>query len=157
MDTDNHVQLEKIKQQLDQTSFENLIEHLVQVEKWQSTQAQKACDQYRNFLFIKRKYGEQYDIPPSADIDEVWNTHILFTKQYTAFTTGIFGHYLNHHTAHSPSAVEARKILRENFINTTQSLYFKEFGTYLYCIRRYPVLTELKRIMHKYFFNRRSS
>jgi hypothetical protein len=100
-------------------------------------------------MFIK---SHEFDLPPSADIDEVWNRHILFTRHYTSFTENLFGKYLNHHIPHSSSKLEGRKIIEQNFLNATQPLYYQEFGTYLYKVRSYPILDELKRIILKYFF-----
>lgn len=157
MNKERQNELEDIKNQLNNTSFTFLVDHLVNVEKWKLQHAMEACEQYRNFMFIKKKYGHEYDIPPSTDIDDVWNAHILFTKQYTDFTKNIFGEYLNHHVPHSTDKLEARKIIHDNFINITQPLYFKEFGTYLYKIRNYPIINELQRIIIKYFFKRKTN
>lgn len=138
---------------LKEADFNHIINHLIQVEKWSYINAKNACDQYKNYLYLQKKYGHHMDLPPSREIDEVWNTHILFTKNYINFCEEFFGKYLNHHNQHDKDKLQARKIIYENFKKNTQQLYYNEFGTYLYNIKKYPILTELKRIIYKYFFN----
>lgn len=152
-----HIETEllRVKQFLEKMDLSPLSDYLIQTEKWKDKDAIDACEQYRNFLFIKKKYGNDLELPPSVDINEVWNTHILFTRYYTQCCENIFGQYLPHHQKHATNRLDAEKILHNLFYLNTQTLYFKEFGLYITTIRKYPLLTELKRIFNKHFLRRK--
>jgi hypothetical protein len=51
--------------------------------------------QYKNWLFLRRKY-EGETLPPSVAIDEFWHRHILDTRPYHRDCSRIFGYYLHH-------------------------------------------------------------
>lgn len=110
-------------------------DRLVKIDKWPPNQATEACNQYRNFLFLKKKYGSQYELPPSYDMDEVWHAHILHTKDYMEFCDHVYGEFL-HHQPHEGDGGSARIAeLNEIFESQTQRLYQLEFGTPIYAVR----------------------
>jgi hypothetical protein len=53
--------------------------------------------EYKKWLILK-KIGKGSETFPmlSPEVDEVWHTHILYTKQYRAETQDFFGKYLDH-------------------------------------------------------------
>jgi hypothetical protein len=51
--------------------------------------------QYKNWLYLRRKYEGEI-LPPSKEIDEFWDAHILDTRAYHRHTNRIFGYYLHH-------------------------------------------------------------
>lgn len=112
-----------------------VINRLIYIEKWSKKHAIAACQQYRNYLFLKKKYGSNYTLPPSIDIDEVWHAHILHSEDYYAFCKQVFGHFLHHHPHHGKNNEVSSQKLAEMFENHTQSLYLKEFGEYIYTVR----------------------
>ena len=93
-----------------------------------------AVEQYRGFLYLKKKHGDQYTLPPSYEIDVVWHAHILHSKDYVLFCEKIFGAYLHHHI-HLVDEAKNTNELREKF-KKTQELYYKEFGNYIYTVRK---------------------
>ncbi|MBS0350403.1 MAG: glycine-rich domain-containing protein-like [Proteobacteria bacterium] len=111
------------------------IERLIKVEKWSKDEALEAVKQYRNFLFLKRKYGDSHVLPPSYDMDEVWHAHILHTKEYCDFCEEVFGSYLHHHPHHGIKNEITDKDISFAFENETQRLYFAEFGEYIYAVK----------------------
>ena len=74
--------LQQAKQFIDSYDLSEVIDRLVIVEKWKEKHAIAACQQYRNFLYLKMKYGHQYELPPSYDMDEAWHAHILHTEDF---------------------------------------------------------------------------
>src|ERR1700730_9913009 len=67
-----------------------------------------AIDEYRKFLALML-LGFRGLAMTSRDVDEVWHTHILFTRDYMAFTKEVFGRYLHHQpgTDEAPIPVDA--------------------------------------------------
>jgi len=100
------------------------------IDKWSRKDAIIGIQQYKNYLYLIKKYNDKYPIiPPSKHIDEVWHQHILNTKKYHDACWQIFGHF--HH--HTPGEKTKKSIAFYNqlFDQITQELYFKEFGEYL--------------------------
>jgi len=141
-------ELHKAKQLIDSVDLSQVIERLVLIDKWKRKDAIAACAQYRNYLYLKKKYGHEYELPPSWDIDEAWHAHILHTEDYVNFCDQAFGHYLHHHP-HSKQGTLSTKQLTELFETQTQKLYKKEFGEYLYAVQRMPLHKKAKAIIKK--------
>jgi hypothetical protein len=105
---------------------------LIEVEKWSKREAEMATQQYRNYLFLRRKYPE-YQLPPSRDIDEVWHIHVLHTKQYREFCQVVFSNEVHAYLDHHPQvATETDKLDIKALFEQTQALYYQEFGEYIY-------------------------
>lgn len=138
------------KQLIDSVDLTDVIDRLVIVEKWKKKHAIAVCDQYRNYLYLKIKYGKQYDLPPSKDIDDAWHAHILHTEDYMKFCEETFGCYL-HHQPHTKKGILTMKQLSEQFKQETQELYCKEFGEYLYAIRPVSIKRRVFGIIKRLF------
>lgn len=61
---------------------------------WSFDRLRAAEQDYRNFLAQAKSRMKR--LAPSADVDEVWHTHIIFTQQYHADCELYFGYYLHH-------------------------------------------------------------
>lgn len=110
---------------------------------WSRYTAEKVKTQYIRFLYLKAVYGKQYSLPPSIEIDEFWHNHILFTEKYHRDCKKIFGKFLHHNPAHGQSVDELKRMFDEE----TQSLYFREFGEYIYVEYKF----NLKEKLHAFF------
>lgn len=130
------------------TSF--IANRLIKTEKWHKNHALKACEQYKNYLFLLRKYGKQYSfkLPPSQEIDEAWHAHILHTEHYTRFTHQVFGQFLHHYPELEPNNATAANRLEAMF-DITQELHLKEFGEHIYAVRPVPLSIRAKRLLLK--------
>ena len=86
--------------------------------------------QYRNWLFLRRKYEEK-TLPPSLSVDQFWHFHILDSRSYWRDTLNIFGHYLHHFPYFG---VRGPRDLRDLLAayEETQRLYTVEFGEEIY-------------------------
>lgn len=127
-----------------------ILKRLIFVEGWKPKHAKLAIQQYRNYLFLKRKYRSEYSqeqLPPSYEIDEVWHAHILHTRDYINFCNQVFNEYL-HHSPHHGQNQELSLNKMVDLFAETQRLYNKEFGDYIYSIKRIP---KRKRPTHKNF------
>lgn len=118
-------------------------------KKW----ALKASQQYRNYLFLKIKYGRSYALPPSLDIDEVWHAHILHTEEYYEFCQRAFGFFLHHHPHHGKNNSISDQEIAEDF-EKTQELYHTEFGEYIYAIKPIPFKIRVKRCLQDLAFKK---
>lgn len=77
---------------------------------------------YRQFLTLKARFPELSVVPPRL-VDEIWHTHITFTRQYMADCDLLFGSYLHH----TPDLAGAETL----FEDVTVPAYQKEFGVNL--------------------------
>ncbi len=77
--------------------------------------------EYRRFLTLILLYGQ---VPMTSPlVDEVWHTHILFTREYAEFSQSIFGFFL-HHQPSTDGIPDADVANAENFT----VLYEQTFG-----------------------------
>ncbi len=101
--------------------LEYLEKRLIDRENWSAEDAKEAVRRYKNFLILILKYPGEV-LAPAEDIDEVWHTHILFTREYTRDCLAIFGGYLHH----APAQHADVKKMEEAQLRTSE-LYLKEF------------------------------
>jgi len=86
---------------------------------------------YRQFLTLKARFPQTSFVPPKL-VDEVWHTHITFTRQYMADCELLFGEYMHH----TPDLAGAEDL----FETTTVPAYQAEFGVNL---KAYGVLADI--------------
>ncbi len=126
--------MEKAKKYIDRMDLEPIIRKLTDpsyyLDRWNRKDVQTGVKLYRNFLYLKKKYGKRHPIVPSEEIDEIWHAHILDTRKYIKDCQAIFGEYL-HHYPYFGIGSKADKQALEAAFNQTQELYFQEFGEYL--------------------------
>jgi hypothetical protein len=142
MDTDS-----AIKNLINTIDLNPVINRMVKISKWTLKEASLSAAQYRNFLFLKKKYGDKYSLPPSVDIDEFWHNHILNTKKYFNDCEIIFGKYLHHTPHHGENNEITQQTLEATFENQTQALHFQEFGDYLYEVKKSGIKAKLARFL----------
>lgn len=142
---------DNLKIKIAEYDLSTIIERLVLIEGWSLRHAQEIISKYRNFIYLKAKYGQDYDLPPSRDVDQAWHSHILYTRTYHDFCEKTLGYYLHHHPLHGRDEKTTRAALRKSFEEETQKFHYKEFGDYIYELNAFPLLTELSRVFNKYF------
>jgi len=127
-------ELEHAKNIIYSTDLQPVIDRLVKIEKWSKKDAEEVTKQYRNYLFLKKKYPE-HNLPPSKDIDEAWHAHVLHTKDYREFCKQAFSNKKDQYLDHHPHIAKEGSMERLNqLFEKTQNLYRQEFGEYLYQI-----------------------
>lgn len=152
-------ELARARQLIDAVDLQAVQERLIKIEGWKIKEVLTACELYRNYLYLKKKYGNQYVLPPSLEIDEVWHAHILHTEDYMYFCNQVFGGFLHHHPHHGKNNEITDKQLKDMFENQTQKLYKENFGQYIYTVRpaslKKKVVGILQRIMSlkNYYIN----
>ena len=143
-------------QLLDSVDFSMIISKLVTQQGWSRQNAEEICKLYKNYLFLSAKYPEK-KLPPSEDVDEFWHAHILDTQKYHGDCEKIFGYYLHHYPyfgidGHSTMADN------NNEFSAMQSIYFSEFGEYIYEVRTpFQKLISLGRMIKNKFTSRKVS
>ncbi len=139
----NNTELEKAKNAIYSVDLQSVIDRLVKIERWSRVEAEETVKQYRNYLFLRKKYPD-YSLPPSKDIDEAWHAHILHTQEYRSFCKQAFSEkedqYLDHHP-HTTKAGTTNKL--NQLFEQTQNLYRKEFGDYIYEITGRPFFQKI--------------
>ena len=126
--------LEEAKRYLDLIDFSMIINKMVVFDDWLRADAEVTSQFYKNFLFLKKKYAREYEMPPSLDIDEFWHYHILDTEKYQTDCEAIFGYYLHHYPYFGIDAASTREDLNNAF-QIVQDLHVKEFGSLIYPTR----------------------
>jgi hypothetical protein len=121
-------QLDNTRKYIDSIDFTKIIDKLIKLSGWRREDAERTCEQYRNFLFLNKKYRYVYDyLVPSHDIDEFWHNHILDTKSYETDCQIIFGSLL-HHNPYSDADIDDSEIILDDTFEITKNIYFYEFG-----------------------------
>ncbi len=135
-----------IKKSIDTVDLNSTINRLIEIHNWKEKWAFKAVQQYRNYLFLKIKYGNSHILPPSLDIDEVWHAHILHTEEYYEFCHRVFGFFLHHHPHHGKDNNLTDLDITKIFEHETQRLYYLEFGDYIEAVRPLPIKIIIQRL-----------
>jgi len=133
----------KVKKMIADLDLTSVLQRLIKIDKWNKEEAIVAIKQYRNFLYLKYKFPQQI-LPPSYEIDEVWHAHILHTKDYCHVCHLLYGKFLHHY----PQSVEQshEKVKMQQLFDITQELYYQEFGTYIYAVKKnffYSILSKI--------------
>lgn len=131
--------IEEAKAYIDSIDFSQIIDKMVMKDKWKKRDAEKACELYKHFLYLKKKYQSSDDhLPPSEEIDEFWHNHILDTKKYMIDCDRIFGRYLHHYPY---LGIDDKTDMNDlqRFFEKTQELHYREFGDYIYNVRKRPL------------------
>lgn len=92
---------------------------------WSETKATFVEQQYKRWLYLRRKYEEE-DLSPTRDVARFWEAHLLDTRKYWRETTVIFGYYLHYHPGDflRKGGESESKRLKERL----RRLYAEEFG-----------------------------
>ena len=101
-----------------------IFQYLVERKRWSRRRCEKVCQEYRRFLALCLMYPEARLSPPE-DVDEMWHTHILFTKAYRAFCDDTKGEYIDHtpFLKADRDPVDSRRASK-----TVLTLYRRHFG-----------------------------
>ena len=128
----NPLSVSEAKIYIDSIDFSLIIDKMVRFDTWLQKDAEKTCQLYRNFLFMKKKYAENgVKVPPSRDVDEFWHYHILDTKKYHEDCNTIFGYYLDHHPTYLGKEGEEKLGLLRTSFKELQNIHFNEFGYFI--------------------------
>jgi hypothetical protein len=102
--------------------FAQVREKLLAGGKLSQEVVEEAIDEFRKYLMLIT-LGHRSVAMTSREVDEVWHTFILFTRDYTSFCNDVFGNYLHHQPSlpSDPLGLESR----QSFVEA----YRKEFGS----------------------------
>jgi hypothetical protein len=99
-------------------------EYLINRGHMESARADMLIREYRRFMMLLVDHpGEM--IPIAGPVDEVWHTHVLFTREYHTFCMATMGEYIHH--APTISDEEANRLLG-SYKDNTLRLYRETFG-----------------------------
>ncbi len=126
--------LEETKKIINKLDLRSVVKRLITVEQWSEEDALAVVKQYRNYLFLRKKYPK-WLLPPSKDIDEAWHAHILHTRDYRDFCRLIFSDTEEQFLDHNPAVDEQNSEDYDKLFEQTQQLYKEEFGEYIYQVR----------------------
>lgn len=130
-----YISLRQAKSYIDNIDFSMIINKMVARDDWLEDEALAVCKMYRNYLFLQKKYKDQFELPPSEEIDEFWHQHIFDTKKYHTDCEAIFGKYLHHYPYLGADDITDLKYLNNAF-EKTQELYEKKFDKKIQNVRK---------------------
>ncbi|MEK7564590.1 MAG: hypothetical protein AAB510_03455 [Patescibacteria group bacterium] len=87
-------------------------------------EADELAVEYTRFLQICATNME-VRFPVSAQVDEFWHAHMLYSKEYREMCEEVFGALFNHNPVTSE---EQRLLLMPDYINNTLPTYERMFG-----------------------------
>lgn len=131
--------LEETRSYLDSINFTPIVNRLIKEKNWLKEEAEDSLELYKRYLLLQKKYGSQYYLVPTPDIDEIWHAHILYTEDYHQHCQQMFGKYF-HHRPEEPILQDSYPSDLKKMFDDTQELYFKEYGEYLSQVRFYTLL-----------------
>ncbi len=106
-------------------AYEPFSKRLAREQKWTTEFTQKAIEEYKKFMYLAVTCN--FSVTPSIVIDEVWHTHLIYTKSYwNSFCKEVLGKEI-HHTPSGGS--DAEKLLyHDAFLKTKEAyeLVFRE-------------------------------
>lgn len=146
--------VDSAKQLIDSVDLSLVVERLVKTEGWSQREAEQVVAQYRNYLFLRKKYPED-SLPPSQEIDEAWHAHILHTVEYRRFCKRVFAEREDAYLDHHPQAEqgESPEKMAELF-DRTQALYHREFGEYIYQVTGKSLIRKMLDKVGEYLYAR---
>jgi len=127
--------LENAKDYISNMELSRIIEKMMSYQGWLKKDILAVSNIYRNYLFLQKKYGKEYHIVPSEEVDEFWHNHILDTQSYQKDCKNIFGYYLHHYPYFGIDEESNSEDLNSAF-QKTLSLYVIEFGEDSFAYRR---------------------
>lgn len=68
------------------------VERIMKENMWSKDYTLRVIDEYKKFLYI----GSIQSVSPSFEIDQVWHTHILFTKDYEKMCKALMNRFFHH-------------------------------------------------------------
>lgn len=101
-------------------NMELFIERLMKENSWTRPFTQRVIDEYKKFIFMAIKHR----VAPSYEIDQVWHTHILFTKEYQAMCDTFVGTFLHH----NPTDTKHVRTIGKDEYMATKEAYRWTFG-----------------------------
>lgn len=94
---------------------------------WSRQQTLQAIGRYKTFLFVSYLYPDIL-VVPTQEIDRVWHSHILHTRQYRQDCEGLFGYFIDHQPDSEFCAQTKRQNLDAAFVQTQSLLaLFEEY------------------------------
>lgn len=127
-DTQQLPSLEDAKQYIYSIDFTMIINKMVS-QGWSRQVAEELSLEYKNFLFLNKKYLKECSkpLPPSEEVDEFWHNHVLDTIKYRQDCQHIFGYYFDHYPYFGIDDKTNHHDLNKAFEKTLQ-FYLIEFG-----------------------------
>jgi len=98
----------------------SFIERVAKENIWPIPYTIRVIEEYKKFIWLASKY----DVSPSYEIDQVWHTHLLYTKDYKKMCDEV----LNVEIHHNPFSKTQEKMLGKDLYKQTKQHYRLIFG-----------------------------
>jgi hypothetical protein len=99
---------------------DRFIERLMKENLWAKEYTLRVIEEYKKFVYL----ATLQEVAPSYEVDQVWHTHLLFTKDYKKMCKETLGVELHH----NPIEKTAVRTTGKDQYQETKRLYQKVFG-----------------------------
>lgn len=99
---------------------ERFIERMMKENLWSKDYTIRVIEEYKKFVYL----ATIQEVSPSYEIDQVWHTHIIFTKDYKKMCQETLGIELHH----NPIDTKSVRTNGKDQYQETKRLYQKVFG-----------------------------
>lgn len=99
---------------------DRFIERLMKENLWSRNYTLRVIEEYKKFVYL----GTIQDVAPSYEVDQVWHTHLLFTKDYKKMCKEVLGVEFHH----NPIEKKSVRTTGKDQYQETKQLYKKIFG-----------------------------
>ena len=113
----------RIRDHLSNPKFKPVIDRVQKNNKWSKDKAEMVLNEYGRFMTLIKLYPE-HSFVPCNDVDEVWHTHLIYTKLYKNFCEDVFGFFLHH----NPLITEEDGVRMVSGYVKTLEIYREHFG-----------------------------
>jgi hypothetical protein len=96
---------------------------LADEQDWSIEFAQQAIEEYKRFIFLAAVCD--HPVTPSFVVDEVWHTHLIFTRSYWEELGDVVGKLIHHDPGQGEPGDET--VFANQYLKTLES-YRKHFG-----------------------------
>jgi len=99
---------------------DRFIERMMKENMWSREYTLRVINEYKKFVYL----ATIQNVAPSYEVDQVWHTHLLFTKDYKKMCEEVLKTELHH----NPTDKADVRTLGKNQYQETKQLYTKIFG-----------------------------
>ncbi len=117
--------VEAVYKTVDKWDFTPVRSYLQLEEGLSPEMAVRIENEYKRFMSILVGEAQYGSMPISNEVDRFWHTHIMFTRDYTAFSHAIAGEYIHHFPT---TSLEQRQELCDAYEGVTIPALRRNFG-----------------------------
>ena len=134
-------EISQVRVRVQALDLKHVMARVMKEQGWSESKSYEAEAQYRAFLVVAFS-NPGIRLVPSFEIDEVWHSHILHTRDYASDCDSVFGGYLHHNpralddldmALHRDQFENMKRLLAEELHNDTYASVSIRFESMAIC------------------------